>query len=193
VDDLIYGLMDWLDVTDDPEPALATLRLILDRHFPPDGRLSARCRFLDEIGVDRILHVGPIDSDEDVVAWQRRSWIIALAQPSQEEEGRMVVGAPAPISLNVAQRILSLGMTSFMMEPFDSYIGAQTMSRSTSAVYAWEAGEVTTCHWEYGLGNRVEGDHIVDCSDEVDSLPSDGWLAANQLAMQVANAAGYLK
>ncbi len=193
IDDLIYGLMDWLDVAEDPRPALKTLRMILDRHFPPDGRTSARCRFQDEQGIDRIFRVGPVDPSADVVAWQRRSWVIALAGPDEEEPGRIVVAAPGPISLSVAQRILALGLTCFMMEPFNSYIGAQTMSRSTAAVYAWKAGEATTCHWEYGLGKRVDGREIVDCSGELDDLPKDGWLAPNQLAMMVAIAAGYLK
>lgn len=191
IDDLIYELMAWLDVTGDPQPALLTLRQMLDRHYPDDGRLTARCRFLDEFGVDRIFHVGPIDRAASLVSWQRKNWVIALAQPSSEE-GRMIVGAPAPISLNVAQRIMSLSMLRFMDEPFDSFEGAQTTSRSTASYYSWEAGAVTTINWEYGLGLRLAGGNLAFCSDEVALPPSDGWLAPNQLVQMVAIAAGYL-
>jgi hypothetical protein len=187
---LIYGLMDWLDVTDDPAPALTTLRQLLDRHYPPDGCGEARCYLEDEKGVSRIFHVGKVDVTGDLVAWQRRSWILALAQRAREV-GRIVVSAPSPISVNVAQRILSLGLTSFMSEPFDSYAGALSCSRSTANVYSWEAGEATTCHWEYGLGKRLSSGHFVDCSDEVEPLPEEGWLSSNQLAVQVAIAGGY--
>src|SRR5688572_28295080 len=57
VDDLIHDLMDWLDVTDEPEPALHTLRRMLDRHYPPDGRSEARCCCQPEEGGALIFHV----------------------------------------------------------------------------------------------------------------------------------------
>ncbi len=104
---LILGLMDWLDVTEDPDPALRTLQQMLDRHYPADGRTCGRCHFLDEHGVDRVFHAGSIELDLPLVAWQRRDWIIAVAQPSTEV-GRLVVGAPQPISLSTALRILSV-------------------------------------------------------------------------------------
>lgn len=192
VDDVIYGLMDWLDVAEDPAPALDILRMILDRHFPPDERTSAKCKFQDEHGLEQTFHIGPVNIAGDVIAWQRLGWVIALAQACAEEPGRIVVAAPAPISLRVAQRILALGQTSFMMEPYDSYIGAKTMSGSTANCYAWEAGEATTCHWQYGLGKRVEANEIIDCLDELDGLPEEkNWLPPNQLAMMVAIASGY--
>ncbi len=190
-DDLIYELMAWLDVTDDPEPALLTLRQMLDRHYPSDGRSSARCRFLDEFGVDRIFHVGDVDTAGRLVSWQRKSWVIALAQPASEE-GRIVVAAPAPISLGVAQRILALSMLRFMDEPFDSFIGAQTTSRSTGSYYSWEAGEVTPISWEHGLGMTEDEGRLRFQTDQVEPLPEAGWLAPNQLVQMVAIAANYL-
>ncbi len=191
VDELIYELMAWLDVTDDPEPALRTLRQMLDRHYPDDGRITARCRFLDEFGVDRVFHVGPVDRATNIVSWQRKEWVIAIAQPA-EEQGRMIVGAPAPISLEVAQRILSLSTLRFMDEPFNSFEGAQTTSRSTGSYYSWEAGSVTTISWEYGLGLTLENGALKFCSDQVALPPSEGWIAPNQLVQMVAIAAGYL-
>ncbi len=182
VDDLILGLMDWLDVTDDPGPALATLRQLLDRHYPADQRTSGRCRFVDEHGVDRVFHAGPVELDQPLVAWQRRDWIIAAAQPSTEA-GRLVVGAPQPISLNTALRIFSVSMLNYMGEPFDSFIGAQTACGSTAVFYRWEAGAVTPTRWDEGLAEEAKHSLGVDLC----------WLAPNQVAMQVAIAAGYLK
>lgn len=185
VDDLILGLMDWLDVTDEPEPALETLRQLLDRHYPFDGRETARCRFLDEHSVDRIFHAGRILPDRPLVTWQRRDWIIAAAQPATEP-GRMVVGAPQPITLNTALRILSASILNYMSEPFDSFAGAQTSCGSTAVFYLWDAGEVTPVRWDDGLDGEARAS--VDRPEA-----NDRWLPPNQLAMQVAIAAGYLK
>lgn len=49
VEEVILGLMDWLDVTDDPDPALSTLKRILDRHFPNDGHAHAHCALADDL------------------------------------------------------------------------------------------------------------------------------------------------
>lgn len=185
VDDLILGLMDWLDVTDEPEPALKTLRQLFDRHYPSDGRETARCRFLDEHGVDRIFHVGRILPDRTLVAWQRRDWIIAAAQPAAEP-GRVVVGAPQPISLKAALRILSVSVLNYMGEAFDSFVGAQTSCGSTAVFYLWEAGEVTPVRWDDGL----DGEALASIDRRA---AHDRWMPPNQLAIQVAIAAGYLK
>jgi hypothetical protein len=191
IDDLIHGLMDWLDVTDNPEPALKTLRMTLDRHFPPDGHASAWCRFLDEHRVERIFHVGAVNCTDDLVTWQRRGWLIALAQASTEEPGRIVVSAAGPITLSVALRVLALSVTTYVLEPFDSYVGAQTMSRGTGSYYAWQSGAVTTCHWGDGLGKGSEDRGVIEHAEEfLESCGSDG-LAPNQLAMMIAIAAGY--
>jgi hypothetical protein len=192
-DELIYGLMDWLDVTDEPEPALATLRQLLDRHYPSDGRTAGRCRFVDEHGVDRTFRVGPVDRSQDVITWQRDAWVMALAQPSKEEDGRIVVAAPGPLSLSVATRILALTMERFMDAPFESYQGAIRMSGSTANFYAWERGQTTTCHWLHGLGSQEREGHLLDCSSELFPLPEHGWLAPNQVAIMVGVAAGYLR
>jgi hypothetical protein len=130
-----------------------------------------------------VFHVGPIDVHQPLVAWQRRDWIIALAQPS-EESGRMVVGAPQPITLNTALRILSQSMLSYMGEPFDSFVGAHTSGGSTAVFYLWDAGEVTPIRWDDGLDVQKRAS-VEACGPT--------WLPPNQLAMQVAIAAGYLK
>lgn len=191
VDDLIYGLMDWLDVTDDPEPALATLKEMLDRHYPADGRAHARCVFAEEEGGDRIIHIGPIDYSEELVAWQRREWVIAAGQRA-EEQGRIIFGASAPVSLAVAQRMLWLGMVNFMCEPFDSFEGALSSARSTASAYSWAAGAATTIAWEHGLGWTIEDGELTQTVD-VDYPDNSLWLPPNQLAMQIAIATGYLK
>lgn len=182
-DDLILGLMDWLDVTDDPQPALDTLRLLLDRHYPFDGQQTGHCCFRDEHGVDRIFHAGRIDPTQPLVTWQRRDWIIAGAQPSHEP-GRMLVGAPGPISLHTARCILSLSLPSYMGEPFDSFEGARTSCGRTAVFYSWERGEVTPIRWDDGL----DGEALASLSGDASDV---SWLPPNQLAMQVAIAAGY--
>ncbi|NTZ43209.1 hypothetical protein G7A66_08920 [Altererythrobacter sp. SALINAS58] len=192
-DELIYSLMDWLDVTDDPLPALATLSRLLDRHYPPDGRTHATCHFADETGGDRRFLIGAVDKASALVTWQRDNLIFALGQASSAERGRIVIAAPRPLPLNAAQRILGLGMQNFMMEPFDSFQGAITLSGATGNFYAAENGEVTTCYWPHGLGIREQNGQAVDCLHELHPLPSAGWLAPNQIAMLVGIAAGYAK
>lgn len=190
VDDLIYGLMDWLDVTDDPEPANATLRLLVDRHYPTDGRVEGRCRFLDEYGMNRIFHVGPVNCDLPLVRWQRRDWLIALAQRSSEKT-RMVVAAPGPISLKVALRILALSVVIDKGEPFDSFEGARATCHSPRSLICWEEGELTQIDWQDGQDGQEHGDKAQRYGQQP-QLPESGWLAPNQLAMQVAIAAGYM-
>lgn len=190
-DELIYGLMDWLDVTDDPLPAFATLGKLLDRHYPPDGRTHATCHFADEAGVDRRFLIGAVETGSALVTWQRDNLIFALGQASTAEPGRIVIAAPRPLPLTAALRILGLGMKTFMTEPFDSFQGAITMSGATGNFYAFERGELTTCYWPHGLGIRERNGQVEDCSDEIHPLPPAGWLAPNQIAMLVGIAAGY--
>lgn len=193
-DDIIRGLMDWLDVTDDPLPAIATLRKMLDRHYPADDRTSATCHFADENGVDRRFMVGPIDLEAELVTWQRDSFIFALGQPSTDEPGRIVIGAPYPLPLDAALKVLGLAMVSFMEAPFDSFAGAIRLAGSTGNFYALDRGELTTHHWPHGLGRRERERQIFDCSDELYPLPTpDEWLAPRQVAMLVGVASGYLR
>lgn len=185
-DDFIYGLMDWLDVTDDPELALETLSAMLDRHYPPDGRTSARVKFADVDGCVSTFHAGEIDYSKELVAWHRSEWVIAVAQPS-EEAGRMVVGASAPISLTVAQRILFLSAMYLEGQPFDSFNGAILMAGRASA----QDGETHARAWRDGLGWVVENEERTQAAD-VHYPDSNIWLPVRQLAMQVAIAAGYV-
>jgi hypothetical protein len=183
-DDAIFGLMDWLDVTQEPQFPLQTLRTILDRHYPSDRRVSGRCRFVDEHGTERVFHAGQVDISRPLVAWQRRDWIVAVAQPAAER-GRLVVGAQAPISLNVARRILSVSAVRYMGEPFDSFVGARASAGSTAAHYLWEAGDVVPIRWDDGL----------DAESRASFLESGGkceWLPPNQLALQIGIASGYV-
>ena len=191
IEQLIHGLMDWLDVTDDPEPALGTLQQMLDRHYPDDGRGHARCHFAPEEGGEYIFNVArKIACDRPLVTWQRRQWIIALGAASNEPT-RMIVGAPAPISLQVAQSILGHSLTSFMLEPFDSYEGARATSRKTGSYYGWAAGQATLIDWDHGLGLTMRDGELAE-DEELVRPPNGGWLPPSQLAIQVAIAGGYL-
>ena len=191
VEQLIHGLMDWLDVTDDPEPALKTLRQMLDRHYPDDGRSHARCRFAPEEGGDYLFDLASkIDCDGPVVAWQRRRWVIAVAAAGAES-GRMIVGAPAPISLAVAQSIHDHSLMNFMLEPYDSFEAARATSGKTGSYYSWEAGQATVVDWQYGLGKTMR-DNALSASEALATPLQGGWLAPNQLAIQVAIAEGYV-
>ena len=191
VEQLIHGLMDWLDVTDDPEPALQTLRQMLDRHYPDDGRSQARCRFAPEDGGDFIFDVArQMDCDAPIVAWQRRQWVVAVASAGAED-GRMLVGAPAPISLAVARSIHGHALVSFMLEPFDSLEAARATSGKTGSYYSWEAGQATLVDWQHGLGKTMR-DNALIVSEALAGPPEGGWLAPNHLAIQVAIAEGYV-
>ena len=191
IEQLIHGLMDWLDVTNDPGPALQTLRQLLDRHYPDDGRSHARCRFAPEAGGDFIFDIASrLECSGPLVAWQRRQWVIALAAAG-EDAGRMMVGAPAPISLSVAQSIHGHSIMNFMLEPFDSFEEARASSIKTGSYYSWDAGQATLVDWNCGLGLTTRDDELVENSMLV-RPPETGWLAPNQLAIQVAIAEGYL-
>lgn len=188
IDDLIFGLMDWLDVTDDLQPALATLRLLLDRHYPDDGQRWSRCVIRPEEGQDLIFHVASdCDCSGPIVAWQREQWVIALAKAA-DEEGRMTVSAPGPISLDVAKSILGHSVTSFMLDPHDSFAGAWASGGRTANFYRLYRGRVTTNCWEHGLGIRDQDGELVR---DPDYPPITSGLPSRQLAMQVAIAGGY--
>lgn len=187
-DDLIYGLMDWLDVTDDPVPVLPTLQLMLDRHYPADGRTHARCQFAEAPGPDHIFHAATdLDCTGPMVSWQRRQWVIAVGRAS-DEPGRMAVAAPAPLSLDVANSIFAHSMTSYMLEPYDSFAGAWASCGRTANFYRLERGQVTANCWEHGLGIREQDGELV--SDPAYS-PITTWLPPLQLAMLVAIAGGF--
>lgn len=47
-----------------------------------------------------------------------------------------MVGAPAPISLSVAQSIHGHSIMNFMLEPFDSFEEARASSRKTGSYYS---------------------------------------------------------
>lgn len=188
IDDLIYGLMDWLDVTNQPEPALTNLQLMLDRHYPADGKARARCHFAGDAGPDYIFHaVTNLDCIGPTVSWQRGLWVIAVARAS-DEPGRMAVAAPGPLSLHVADSIFAYSMTSYMLEPYDSFAGAWASCGRTANFYRLERGQVTTNCWEHGLGIREQDGQLV--RDPAYS-PFTTWLPPRQLAMQVAIAAGF--
>ena len=187
--DLIKGLMDWLDFTDDVAPALMTLRQLLNRHYPPERQAHARCHFVDEHGTDRLFLAGRVNPERPLVAWQRREWIVALAQPAVETS-RMVVAAPQPLSLDAARSILAHSTCNYMNEPYDSFRGAQTSAGGTGAFYGWIEGAVTPIRWDDGLDT-----HTLAQLGKLGSMPSSNspwWLSTNQLAVQVAIAGGFL-
>lgn len=174
--DVIYGLMDRLDETDEPEPVLATLRRLLDRHFPDDGRKSGRCLFQDEDATLRVFHaVSAIDFTGRGVAWQRQNWVIALAQPSSEA-GRMAVGAPGPISLRVAQEVLALSVLKEREKSFDSFQEAIAVSQSSASAF-WIESAAAAVYWQHGL--------------EQAQIVAGDWLPPKQLAAMVAIASAH--
>ena len=192
VNDLIYGLMDWLDVTDQPLLALPTLRLMLDQHYPHTGKDVARCVFAEPGGPTFVFHAADgIDLAGPIAAWQRRGWLIAVACAHEDEPRRMTVAAPGPISLRVAQSILNHSMMSFMDAPFDSFEALKATSGRTGSFYSWQAGQATVVDWEHGLGLTVR-DGKLSIDDELVDPPHLNWLAPRQIAMQVAIAAGFV-
>jgi hypothetical protein len=145
--------MDWLDETIAPKPVLLTLRRLLDRHFPDDGRTSGRCVFQDDDATYRVFHaVSAIDCKKLLIAWQRQNWVIALAQPSSEA-GRMAMGAPAPISLRVAQEVLAFAMMNNGEKPHDSYKEAMAASRKSAGASFFDSAAATV-FWQDGLEQR---------------------------------------
>jgi hypothetical protein len=190
VEDVIRGLMDWLDVTDEPNEPSRLLRTLMDRYYPADGRAYARCDFELEVGVTLSVRLGAIDCKSPVVSFNRRQWTIAVAAPA-EDPGRIVVAAPGTLTLETALRILEFSHLRAQGEPFDSFAGLRAHSQKTSQFYAWQWGSVTTIDWNHGLGLRmVDGELLYD-SDAYHPLPSaELWLAPNQLAWMLAIAAG---
>lgn len=188
IDDLIYGLMDWLDVTNKPVPGLTNLQLMLDRHYPADGSARARCHFAGVAGPDHIFHAAiNLNCSGPPVTWQRGDWVIAVARAS-DEPGRMAAAAPGPLSLDAARSIFAYSITSYMLEPYDSFAGAWASCGRTANVYRLQRGQVTANYWQHGLGIREQDGQLVR---DPAYLPFTTWLAPRQLAMQVAIAAGF--
>lgn len=188
IDGLLYGLMDWLDVTEEPKPASRTLQLLLDRHYPPDDRNQARCEFAEPGGPSYVVNVSSdLDCTGQVVAWQRQRRVIAVARASKEQ-GRMTVAAPGPISLKVAKSIFNHSLSTFMLEPYDSFVGARASCGATGNLYRWTAGLTTLHRWDYGLGVEGNSGERICVSDYP---PICVWLPPRQLAAQIAIAAGY--
>lgn len=102
----------------------------------------------------------------------------------------MVVGAPGPISLFVAQSILGHSFLSLMHEPYDSFEGLRGTSRSTGSYYSWDAGSATPLDWGYGFGRTMRDGQLTP--SEYNLPPSDTWLPPNQLAVMVAIGGGYM-
>lgn len=190
VDELIRELMKWLDVTDTPEPANDTLLRLLHLHYPPDGRQEASCEFEDENAVRRRFWVGAIDQNAPLIAWQRGEQVMAFAQPSFSEPGRMVVAAPRPISARVAEAIVGHSLITWMLEPHDAFASAKHAAGRTASFYALDAGATAIIPWDEGYGQRLQSGTIVQDITAQPLPPSGDWLTPNQLAMMVAIGSG---
>lgn len=109
-----------------------------------------------------------------------------------EEPGRLMVAAPGPLTLATANSILNHAILRFMMEPYDSFLDVKNDRGRTGSFYSWEAGEVTACIWEYGLGWVEDRDRARGFDERYEELlRHDQWLAPNQIAGLIALAAGY--
>lgn len=185
---IVRGLMDWLDVTDDPRQATDMIHEILRVHCPDDGKRGASCTFQNEYGQLHRLLLGDVDTQGPLVAWQRRNWLMMVAAPSAVEPGRFLVAAPRAISSQTAQAVVDLSCPIYMGEPTDSFAMALASSRGTSSFYSWERGQTTLIEWEHGLGATMIDGTI---QHRPNLLPGDDWLAPNQLAILVAIGADY--
>lgn len=188
IHDMLRGLMDWLDETDEPEQATDLIREILRVHFPDNGERKASCTFQSEYGHLHRFLIGKVDPSAPVIAWQRRQWLMMVAAPSTAEPGRLLVAAPRAISRRTAQSVVNLSCPIYMGEPTDSFAMAVASSRGTSSVYSWERGQTTLIGWEYGLGARIIDGELRHAPN---LLPDHEWLAPNQLAVLVAIGADY--
>jgi hypothetical protein len=149
---------------------------------------AMRCAFDDQQGPAHTFHAATnIDCSGQTVTWQRGDWMIALACRS-DEPGRLLVGAPAPLSLDVARSIHAHSQVSFMGEPYDSFAAARVSCGNAANFYRREAGAVSRHWWEHGLGMiEQDGKRVRDPAYP----PITSWLSPNQLAMQVAIAEGF--
>lgn len=107
IEDIIRGLMCWMDVVNDPQPSCEILRQILRHHYPPSPEMHAGCEFQDEHQTRYRLRLGPIAAKTPIVAWQRGPWVAAIGCPSKIEPERLKIAAPRPITMNTAKSILS--------------------------------------------------------------------------------------
>ena len=189
VTDLIRGLMDWLDVTDEPAHALELLRTIMDTHFPPDRQSSGSCEFVSEHGHRHRFHVGPVDLAGPCLAWQRREWMLAYAGRCDAEPRRLVVAAPGPISLATAHSIYNHTTPVDMGEPADCFARALTSGGRFGTFYSWEAGTLTIIPYANGFDDErncsaLQNGRIVPPVDQ-------NRMAPNQIAAQVAIGNGF--
>jgi hypothetical protein len=102
----------------------------------------------------------------------------------------MVLAAPGPISLAVAQSILGYSLLNFMGKPYNSFDGVRATSRRTGSYYSWEAGSATAIDWEYGFGRTLKDGELT--SGEFQLPRAETWLPPNQLAIMVAIGGGYM-
>lgn len=188
IHDMLRGLMDWLDVTDEPEQATDMIRQILRMHFPDDGEREASCTFQSEDGHLHRFLIGEVDANKPLVAWQRCDWLMMIGTPSVVEPGRLLVAAPRPMSCNAAQSIVRLSTTTWMGGILDSYAAALMISGGTPDITSQARGQLELVGWEHGLGaNMIDG----KLHHAPNLLPDHEWLAPNQVAILVAIGADY--
>ncbi|WP_221796344.1 hypothetical protein [Aquisediminimonas sediminicola] len=192
VPDLMRGLMDWMDVTDDPVSTSHSLRQILDRYFPDNGETAPSFTFENEHGGKFRFGLGIVDQAQPLVAWQRRQWVVAIGCPRKIEPGRMTLAAPGPITLRVAQSIIGHAALIDIGGPIDSYETARASSRRTGSFYNWESTAATIVDWEFGYA-ITDRDGVLEPNDAMVALPpAHEWLCPHQLATLIAIGNGYL-
>ena len=188
--DIVHGLMDWLDITNNPNPVCQTLRQILDQHFPPSLETSAGCNFQTDKLVQYRFRIGPVDAASPVVTWERQQWVVAIGCASDIEPGRLNIAALGPISLQTARSIFNHCQLLENGEPKDSFLAARLSSAKLRNLSKRDAGGVTIVAWDYGYGNHG---HANFEARETYPLSTEGhWLTPNQTASMIAIGNGFL-
>ena len=191
-DHIVRCVMDWLDQTGETGPYVDVLRQMIDDLLPDDHQAFGRCHLDPGDGAPpQRFYAAPVDLDEPLVAFQRGTWVIAVAQASQYEEGRVDVASFGAMTNKTAAKIVGYSTTSFMSEPFDSFAGLMAAAGKTNAFYSWEQDAVTVINWDYGLGRTRQDDGSIEVDEDYLPYLAMPFLPNNQAATLIAMGAGY--
>lgn len=186
IPDILRGLMDWLDATDDPASTWELLRQILHRHFPPSEDTNAVCRFWTGQQYFHRFRISPICKTAPSLSWQSGRWVVAIACSSEIEPKRMNIAVLEPITLQIARSIFQHARV-FLDEPDDdNYTSALLNCSPLSSIRRWHAGEMTLIAWSKGYG-EITSEYPKNSKTIFPALPREArWLSPNQVAAMIA-------